>query len=306
MKKYLAFLLALLLTAAMLTGCGASKGPMENAAADQYYPEAPMEMEDSKSEAGLPGAAAGATGSVSDPNQKMIRKVNISAETEDLEALLSELSGQVAGLGGYIENQEIHNGGAYSGYRYRSASLTVRIPAEALSGFVGQVRGLANVVSYNESAEDVTLTYVSTESRVAALEAEEARLLELMEKAENMTDLLVIEERLTEVRTQLEITASQLRVLANQVNYATVYLYLDQVEVYTEVEPLTVWQRMGSGFRENLRDMGERFTDFCVWAVTYSPQLLLWGIGLTLGIILARRKIRLPRRKKKEPKQPEE
>ena len=66
--------------------------------------------------------------------------------------------------------------------------------------------------------ENVTLQYVSTESRVKALETEQTRLLELLENAETMEDLLTIEARLTDVRWELENYASQLRVLDNQVN----------------------------------------------------------------------------------------
>ena len=305
MKKVLAILMALLLTTAMLTACGGSSAPM---AADNMEVGYAEEQVESSAEA--PGAEVLSSNSVSsgavseaNPDQKLIRKVGIDAETEDLEALLSALTEQISALGGYVENQEIYNGSSYSSYRYRSASLTVRIPAEKLDSFVAEVRGISNVVNYNESADDVTLTYVSTESRVAALEAEEARLLELMEKAENMADLLVIEERLTEVRSQLESTASQLRVLANQVNYATVRLNLEQVKVYTEVEEPTVWQRISGGFSDNLKRIGEDLVDFVVWAVTYSPQLIFWGIVIFLAVTLAKRKLK--RKPKNQPPKPE-
>lgn len=301
MKKYLAFLMALLLTMAMLTGCGASSAP--NGAADM------MEMEMGVAEQESPAADSVISGnSVSTSSQeilseqKLIRKVSIDAETEDLETLLTALAEQIDALGGYIENQEIYNGSRYASYRYRSASLTVRIPAEKLDSFVGEVRGLSNVVTYNESADDVTLNYVATESRVAALQAEEARLLELMEKAETMSDLLEIEKRLTQVRSDLESTASQLRVLANKVSYATVYLELQQVEVYTEVEEPTVWERITSGFSENLKDIGENLVDFMVWAITYSPQLIFWAAVIAVAVTMFRRSSKARKERKNPPK----
>lgn len=304
MKKYLALILALLLTTAMLTGCGSSA---ESEAMDMGYAENGMESPQAAVDEMIVGDSVSSSISQSGEilaEQKLIRRVTIDAETEDLEALLESLSDQISTLGGYVESQQIYNGSAYSYHRYRSANLTVRIPADKLDGFVGQVKGISNVVNYTENADDVTLTYVATESRVAALEAEEGRLLELMEKAENMSDLLEIEERLTEVRSDLESTASQLRVLANKVSYATVYLNLDQVEVYTEVEEPGVWQRISSGFSENLRDIGEGFVDFFVWAVTYSPQLLCWAVVIFIAVTLAKRKIR-KRREKKNPPQDE-
>ena len=303
MKKYVALLLALLLTTAMLTGCGASNGvAMDSAGSVEMAPAAPeMPAEDISYENSVGSSSADAVEYTA--QQKLIREVRITAETEDLEPLLASLSGEVAGLGGYVENQEVYNGSMYSSYRYRSANLIIRIPAENLDSFVGQVRGISNVVNYSESATDVTLQYVSTESRVAALETEEARLLELMEQAETMSDLLEVEARLTDVRAELEMVASQLRVLANKVNYATVYLEIDQVRVYTEVEEQTVWQRIGTGFRENLRRIGENLVDFFVWAVTYSPQLIFWAAVITAVVVLVKR--RLKKRKARKADNPQ-
>lgn len=305
MKKYLAFILALLMTAAMLIGCGGASESVANDAMDYFNGVAEEEMMEA------PGAQAPiydssiSSSTTSDSisgeyqaQQKLIREVSIDAETEDLEALLSALTEQISALGGYIENQQIRNGSSYSSYRYRSATLNVRIPAENLDSFVGEVQGLSNVVNYNQSAKDVTLSYVATESRVAALEAEEKRLLELMDKAETMADLLEVEARLTEVRSDLESTASQLRVMANKVSYATVYLSLEQVEVYTEVEEPTVWERITGGFTRNLKNLGEGLVDFMVWAITYSPQLIFWAAVIFVGVSVFRRTVRKQKARK--------
>ena len=295
-KKVLALVLALAMLTTLLSGCGGSgKAEMDMAA--------PMES---------PGAAMDSNyGVISDSaasqnqaagDQKLIKRVSMEAETEDLESLLPQVTGKVAQLGGYIENQELHNGSAYASQRSRSVSMTVRIPAEKLGEFTSQVEGVSNVVSYTESAEDVTLQYVDTESRVKALEVEQQRLLELLQNAETMADLLEIEARLTDVRYELESYASQLRALENKVSYATVNLYIRQVKVYTEVEPQTVWQRIGSGFKENLVDIGEDLTDFFVWLVTYSPQLIFWTAVLFAGVRLLGRRMK----KKKVSKAPKE
>ena len=293
MKKYLKVTLVLLLVMSLLTGCGGSSkaadaAPREEAAVESPgaapMPEADFVVNTSESGQSVPGT-----------EQKLIKTVRMDVETEDLEALLPQISAKIAQLGGYVENQELYNGSSYSSYRHRSANLTIRVPAENLNGFVEDVRGVSNVVTYNESTENVTLQYVSTESRVKALEVEQERLLELLAKAENMSDLLEIEARLTDVRYELENVTSQLRVLANQVDYATIHLYISQVKVYTETQELTVWQRIGSGFKENLRDMGENVTDFFVWFVTYSPQLLIWAAVIAVAVTVLRKK--LPKRK---------
>ena len=288
-RRILALFLALLMTAMVLTGCGASSESVAYDSAANVQ-EAPAAME----EAGvLYSSSTAADGTVSQANteQKLITTVNITAETEELDPFLEQIGEKITELGGYVERQEVYNGSSYSSYRQRNAYMSIRIPAEKLSGFVDQIKGSSNVVSYNESQEDVTLTYVATESRVKALETQEARLLELLEQAQNMTELLEIDARLSEVRYELERVASQLRVLSNQVNYATVHLDIEQVRVYSEVEEQTVWQRIGTGFRKNLVDLSEELVDLFVWAVTYSPQLIFWGVVIILAAVLLKRKL---------------
>ena len=301
MKKYLKMSLAVLLVMSLLAGCGGSSMAADSAPAmkQEAAIEAPM-AEAPMLNGSISDAGTGAGNSIADTEQKLIKTVRMDVETEDLENLLPQISGKISSLGGYVENQELYNGSAYSSYRHRSASLTVRIPAENLDGFVEDVKGVSNVVTYNESTENVTLRYVSTESRMKALEVEQERLLELLGKAENMADLLEIEARLTDVRYELENVTSQLRVLSNQVDYATIHLYISQVKVYTEVEEQTVWQRIGSGFKENLRSIGEDMTDFFVWLVTYSPQLILWAVIIAAAVVILKKK----RAKKKASRAP--
>lgn len=281
-------LMALLLALTMLAGCGASSSPA-------------IKNEAAMASGTLNGASDTVTQEAS-TDQKLIKRVNMDAETEDLEALLPQLMAEISALGGYVESQEIYNGSSVASYRYRNARLTIRVPAENLDGLVQQVKGASNVVSYNESVEDVTLAYVDMETRILVLETERDRLLELMDQAETMSDLLEIEARLTQVRSNLESINSQLKVLANQVSYATIELYINQVKAYTEVEEQTVWQRIGSGFKKNLQNIGEDLVDFFVWAITYSPQLILWAGIIAVVVTVVRRSFR----KRKVQKAPRE
>ena len=289
MKKFMSLTLSLLMVISFLAGCGGSSAP---AMKNEMAVEAPMApMPDYALDMEYGNVNTGSGQSVPNTEQKLIKTVRMDVETEDLDALLPQINGKIASLGGYIENQELYNGSSYSSYRSRSASLTIRVPAENLGGFVEDVEGVSNVVTYNESTENVTLQNVSTESRVKALEVEQERLLELLAKAENMADLLEIEARLTDVRYELESVTSQLRVLSNQVDYATIHLYISQVKIYTETEEKTVWQRIGSGFKENLRDMGEDLTDGFVWVITYSPQLILWAAIISTAAVILKKKL---------------
>ena len=194
--------------------------------------------------------------------------------------LLTQLDQQIQQMQGYIENQEIYNGSAYSARRYRSADLTIRIPAEDVDAFTQAVSGAANITSKQISREDITLNYTATDSKVTALKTEESRLLELMEKAETMSDLLEIETRLSQVRYDLELYTSRLRLYDNQVDYATIHLSVSQVQEYTPAPERTVGQRIQDGFRSSLKGVGEGAVNFVVWFLSNLPYLVVWAAVL--------------------------
>lgn len=295
LTKLMAMLLVLSL---LLVGCGGGAVAENGAAMDKGYD---MSMDAPEME-GLNKDTA--TAQVSMPvNQKLIRKIWLDAETEDMNTLLSSVEDRIAQLQGYVEGRQIRNGSAYSGKRYRYAELTIRIPAESLDAFVEDVSDKSNITNTRETTDDVTLSYVEHESKVIALETEQTRLLELLAKAETMDDILKIESRLTNIRTQLEQVKSQLRVYDNMVNYGTVYLNITEVTEYTPVaEPQTMGERMAAGIAESWKDMVKGLENALVFIVVALPHLLPWGVIATAVIVL----LRLRKTKKAKKNTPKE
>ena len=310
MKKYVSLTLVLVLLLGLLAGCGGSSKAMDAVA------EAPAARQEMAEENGYYSdslTSAGTGGSTAIPeNRKWIITVDMTAETEDLETLLTAVDEKIKAMNGYVEDQNIYNGSSYSTRRYRNASLTVRIPAADVDKFTEAVSGIANVVRSNKNLEDITLSYTATESRIKALETEEERLLDFMAKAENMSDLLEIEARLTDVRYELERYSSQLRLYDNQVDYATIYLNIEEVQEYTPVEEETFWQRISGGFKSSLKGLGEDLTDIVVWIIVSSPYLLIYGVvifGIVVIVKKARKGKTIKMAKKQEiakPAQPEQ
>lgn len=304
MKRYLSLLMILLLISA-LAGCGAkSESAMEygapQAAPEAAAPEEYAEMEGAEEVLYDETASeSGAGTTVLPESQKLIRTVYMEAETLSMNSLMSWLDERVGSLAGYYEQKSIRRSGSRDdGSYYQYADLTIRVPAENLDNFVSQVGEKANIVSTSESTENVTLTYVSTQSRVEALETEQKRLLELLENAETMEDLLVIEERLTDVRWELENYASQLRVLDNQVNYSTIHLSVWEVDEPTVIVERTVWQKIGDGFSENAGDMWDGLVSFFIWLIAAIPYLI--PLALIGGVVLLVWKLAGKRKRKAE------
>ena len=286
-------IIALLLVALLLTGC-AAKGIAEDSA---DYGTKDMIVETGAamdSEAVMMPESPNAT---VETGRKWIVTMDLSVETQDLDAALTQLSDQIGQFDGYVQDQNVYNGSNYSGRRYRSANLTVRIPVAKTEEFTAQVGDICHVVSQNKQQEDVTLTYVATESRLNALKTEETRLLELLAQAENMSDLLQIEARLTDVRYELESVTTQLRVLENQVDYATISLNIDEVRDYTDTEEeKTVWQRISGGFVDSLKGIATGALELAIWTLANLPYLVLFGgIGLAIAVIVRKFRNRKPK-----------
>lgn len=301
-RQLLCLILSVLMLCSLLAGCGGSSGTRSHGAYESVTMDSAASEEAGN---GLYASKNGENGTLPE-NRKWIVTVHMSAETDDLDGMTAFLNTRIEEMGGYVESQHIYNGSSYANYRYRSASMTIRIPAADVDKFTSDVSGVANVVSQEKTLQDVTLNYVATENRIKALQAEEARLLELLAEAENMTDLLEIEGRLTDVRYELETVMSQKRLYDNQIDYATIYLNIEEVQEYTPVEEPSLWERISTGFVRNLKGLGEGAVDLLVWIITASPYLVTYGIVLAVVISVIRRIRKKKVRKNKKAESAEE
>lgn len=307
MKKLIALLLTGLMLVSLLAGCAASKdmvamdtetfAPMENGAlADGIYDSLnkdrlDTDYEDSSDKGGV-------------TERKLIRKIYLSTETEDMDTLLAAIDSKVSALGGYMESREVYTGSRYASYdSRRHADLVIRIPKDKLDEFVAHVGKESNITSSNETSDDVTLTYVAVQSRMTALQKEEARLLELIDKAANLSELLELEKRLTEVRTDLENVTSQLLLYDNLVDFGTIEISISEVQKLTPVQEPGFFNRIGSGFMESLRNLWTFLKELAIFLVVASPYLVTIGAVAFVTVLIIRLSIRRKRaaKSKKQP-----
>ena len=229
-------------------------------------------------------------------SQKLIKTLRISMETLEFEESLNKLNALIFEKGGYVESSTV-SGTSYNNRAHRTAQYVIRIPAEQLDQAESDLGKLGNVISSTSEVSDVSLTWADTESKIKALEIQRDNLLSMLEKADNLSDLLQIQDHLTEVEYRLESAASQMRVLENQVSYSTIHLNLEEVRVYTEEDPETFGQRISRSFKSSLESIGEFFTDLAVFLAGNLPVILCWAAVIVLTI-LGIRKITRKNRKK--------
>lgn len=314
MKKKMLVVLMAVSTVLLFSGCGAvskdSSYTDNNYTGNSYTYDVMPEMEYMEEAMEYDSAAMGSDmggvgqGSVLDnaaaaTNRKLIRTVDMNVETKEFDQLLEAVETQVKLLDGYIENLNLHNGHSYYNNRRgtRNAEMVIRIPSNQMDSFLSTVSDIGNVISRSEAEKDITLTYVDLDSHKKALIAQQDRLIELMQKAESIEDLIAVESRLSDLRYQIQSMESQLRTFDNQVDYGTINLYINEVEVLTPVEEETAWERISTGFTENLKAIKDGMLDFVIWFLISIPFLLIWAIVITAIIIVIR--LLIKRRKKK-------
>lgn len=294
-KKVLACVLSGIL-AMSIFGCGsksmvATESAMENAAYDDMAYDSGYDTTESASaeEAGG-GAVTSENGieEVQETDRKLIRNVNLSLQTKEFDTVLENMSQKVKDLGGYIQDSSVW--GSSSDYSSsRSASYTLRIPSDKLDEFIDVVETLGNVTYKNESVDDVTLRYVDVDSHKKALETEQERLLALLEKAENVEDIITIENRLSDVRYELENYESQIGLLDNQIDYSTVYVDISEVSRVTDTGKQGFFEEVASRFSDSVYVVLMGLRGFAIGILGSLPILVVWGVILAVVVILLRK-----------------
>ncbi len=229
MKKKMTIIL---IVALLLTGC-ARKAPPQMM--DQYTEsiregggnkswdmltveanEADMPME-SPSAAYLPYEGA-----------KIIRTLSYTLRTSRFDEDRQFITQLTAELGGYIENSYEYASG-YDSRNFRNISLQLRIPAGRLDEFQTRFETDRTLNSKNLSQNDVTSTYVDVEERIKNLQARIVRYREMLNDAEAMSDMIEIEQALSETTFELESYLSQKKNLDSRIDFSEVYIEMNEV-----------------------------------------------------------------------------
>ena len=316
MKKLLALLLAIVLTLS-LCACGGSAKNSATAPAAAAPREEPAEAEmfaaaDSAANYGgfaLTEESAESFSSDADtPSEnpeKIIYSSDVTVETTDFETSISALAALVEEYDGWIQSSSVNGADYYStarGYNAnRSAHYTLRIPSSKFSQLMGSLSTLGNVPYSHTYTENVTSQYYDVQARLTAYTTQEARLLEMMELAETVSDVIIIEEKLTELRYEIESLQSALNNWDRRVSYSTVNVSIEEVREYTPEARMSYGEELLRSFVDGLKDVGRFFKNALVNLVGLLPTLVVLAVVFVIFRPVFR-KLRAKRREKKDNK----
>ncbi len=313
----LGVVMALLLS---LSGCGASGASYAEAGAADYTENATEEAmtangfdyegyeeDEAKSESGENAGSDEAAKST----QKLVYTCDMSIDTKNYSEAKKSIRKLIEEKKGFIASETETNNDVYwydedaDERGLMSWTVTVRIPPDEYQSFINALQEGkdSRVMSISSSVENISTRYHDKKTEIAALETEEKRLLEMMEKASTVEEMIQVESRLTEVETKLNQSKTDLSYMDSMVNYSTITLNLNEVRSYQAApKPQTTFvERLGDTFVRSWRRFLNGCESLLFWFILNLPILVVLGvIFLVVHGVMKKRGKRLHFPKKKE------
>ena len=110
----------------------------------------------------------------------------------------------------------------------RSGTIVIRVPSVRFEEALDDLKGLGDTERESISGQDVTQEFVDLRARQRNLEAQEAVLLELMNRARSVTDTIRVQSELQGVQLDIERIRGQLRYLEDQTDFGTITAHLSE------------------------------------------------------------------------------
>lgn len=219
----------------------------------------------------------------------VVQNGHLEVVVEEFDDMMYEIENKVMDLDGYVVETSVQ--GSEEGER--SGSLLVRIPEDDFQSFLDEVVSVSvELVHRSTYGNDVTEEYIDLESRLRSQEVVEERLLTFLEAAENTEDLLTISEDLANVQQEIETIEGRMNYLENQVDFATVnlYIYEQSSTALQDQSSLNTWQNATNLFTGTINALLSVVSFIVVTVVGLSPVLVPVSIGIIVSFWLYRRK----------------
>ena len=201
--------------------------------------------------------------------QKIIKESYLRFASNNLDETYQNIIKLVKENNGYLQNDESNKG-----YGELTRRLVVKIPAQ---NFQKTIDSITAKVEYFDTktvtATDVTEEFVDLEARLKAKRTLEVRYLELLQKANNVKEVLEIEKELSSIREEIEAKEGRLKYLQSRVAFSTISIEFYKVTSESGVTVgygTKIWNALKSGFNG--------LSYFFLGLLTIWPFLLILGL----------------------------
>ena len=165
----------------------------------------------------------------------IIRDGYVALEVASVAEAFEAVRAIASAHGGYVADSSL-SGAASAAREFgpgepgrASAHLTLRVPADRFDRAIADLRALAlTVVTVSTSTRDVTGEVTDLASDLRNLRAVEAQYLELLGRADEVGDVVLVYDRLTQTRGQIERIEGSLALLEELADLSTLRVQLDE------------------------------------------------------------------------------
>ena len=232
-----------------------------------------------------------------DNELKIIKNASVDIRVKAFDDTMDAIRAEVDAKNGYVESTSsyVYNTWwvANKEMSARQGYITIRVPAEDYSEVFEYVKTLGKVENESESTKNVTSAYIDTESRMEAKKIEEARLAELLAKAESVDDIITIEGRLSEVRGEIDSYTSQLNSWDKQVNYSTISITVTEEvdETFSNVSP-DLGTRIKNSFIRGINNFTNGLENLAVRFAGSIIYIVIIVIIIVVAVVFVKKKIK--------------
>lgn len=220
----------LLLIALAIGGCkSAGEAAGESSVRYEMTPSAGADMEGA-SEAKVASLAPQVA------QRQIIRRGDLSLKVKDLGEAQRQAVRYVNQIGGFVEAEQSSD----LTLSVSQTQLTLRVPVTKFEGSMEAFSALGTPMSRSVSAEDITGQIVDMQARLRVMRAQEEVYLNLLKQSRSLKDSLEVQNRLMELRQEIESITAQLKSQSELASLSTIVLTLR-----TDVKPIPENQNEG-------------------------------------------------------------
>jgi hypothetical protein len=201
------------------------------------------------------GAAddAGARAPAAQMERKIIRNAQLTLEAPKPEEIRAKVQTLAESRGGFVLSADTSTYGGVS-----TVKIVVRVPAAQFPGVLEALHGVgARVAQENVTGQDVTDEYYDLEARLRSQRAIEAQYLEILKRAVTIKDTLDVQQKLGEIRTEIERAEGRRRLLENQASLSTLTITITREAPASVVHETGFFAGVKRDVSHAVRDAGE-------------------------------------------------
>src|SRR5690606_21180035 len=199
--------------------------------------------------------------------QKIIKNATLRFETSDVSQTAQSIIKNAQQYNGFVEKDN-----ESKDYGRFTRNIIIRVPNKYFDNVITEsTKGITHFDEKLITAVDVTSDYIDVEARLKAKRELEARYLQLLTKANKVSDMLEIEKELSSIREEIESKERTLKYYQNKVSFSTI-----EYTFYKPIVSSGTTVSYGDKVKNSLKSSVNWIPGFGLWLISVWPFLLLF------------------------------